>query len=39
MLSTKGPLRDYETDYIFKVLTHYMDIELGGVMRSIGAAQ
>lgn len=39
MLSTKGPLRDYETDYIFKVLTHYMDIELGGVMRSISGEQ
>lgn len=39
MLSTKGPLREYSTDFIFEILTHYMDIELGGIMRSLGGAK
>ena len=39
MLATKGPLRGYDTDFIFEILTHYMDICLGGVMRSLGGAE
>ncbi|OFP64637.1 hypothetical protein HMPREF2978_00365 [Corynebacterium sp. HMSC074C01] len=35
MLSTKGPLRGYDSDFIFEVLTQYMDIEFGGIMRSL----
>ena len=39
MLSTNGPLREYSTDFIFEILTHYMGIELGGIMRSLGGAK
>lgn len=39
MLATKGPLRGYDTDFIFEILTQYMDICLGGVMRSLGSAE
>ena len=35
VLSTKGPLRGCDSDYIFEILTHYMDIEFGGIMRSL----
>lgn len=35
MLSTNGPLRGYNSDFIFEILTQYMDIELGGIMRSL----
>lgn len=35
MLSMKGPLRGYDPDSIFEVLTQYMDIEFGGIMRSL----